>query len=310
MKKLLVLISTLVMFLLVVSCAPQEQLTDEELEAELAKLTPEEREELLADLEKEDSGALAGQAFRKSTSWAKKISPRTVQNSKLRIQAAARTVASRGTTADSAQVAPLPCVDSDQQSNPLNPNAATLASYSVKGSVLVTENGKKVDDKTDYCQDTDLIVEYHCNSLNKMVSSTAKCSTQGLVCSDGACKQPADLMVESADFKMVFNATSGQNDVEYTVTVKNAGAGDATGSTAQISGLVLPGMYYVDSKYTNPLPAGSSTTLTGMYSPYSPNDYTNTSCPGSHTLEITLDSNNQVGESDETNNMHTLTVSC
>src|SRR3989338_876332 len=47
--------------IVVVSCAPQ--MTDEELEAELAKLTPEEREKLLADLESKESGALAGQAY-------------------------------------------------------------------------------------------------------------------------------------------------------------------------------------------------------------------------------------------------------
>src|SRR3989344_8661003 len=61
MRKIILFISMLVMFTFLVSCAPQE-LTDEELEAELGKLTPEERAELLNDLEAKESGALAGQA--------------------------------------------------------------------------------------------------------------------------------------------------------------------------------------------------------------------------------------------------------
>ena len=71
MKKVLILISMFVMFLLVVSCAPQE-MTDEELQAELAKLTPEERAELLADLDAKESGALAGQGTRFKRAYAGK----------------------------------------------------------------------------------------------------------------------------------------------------------------------------------------------------------------------------------------------
>ncbi|MBU0470185.1 MAG: hypothetical protein KKA62_05675, partial [Nanoarchaeota archaeon] len=52
----------LLIFLLVVSCVPEQSLTDEEIKAELAKLTPEERDALLKDLENEN-GALAGQAM-------------------------------------------------------------------------------------------------------------------------------------------------------------------------------------------------------------------------------------------------------
>jgi len=61
LSKISLLISVVLILIVVVSCAPQ--MTDEELEAELAKLTPEEREELLADLESKESGALAGQAY-------------------------------------------------------------------------------------------------------------------------------------------------------------------------------------------------------------------------------------------------------
>ncbi|HLD79367.1 MAG TPA: DUF4215 domain-containing protein [Candidatus Nanoarchaeia archaeon] len=86
MKKLLILVSMLVMFLLVVSCAPQE-LTDEELDAELAKLTPEERAELLADLEAKESGALAGQASKEFTAkYARKISPKVLRVSTIKLK--------------------------------------------------------------------------------------------------------------------------------------------------------------------------------------------------------------------------------
>lgn len=65
MKKIIVISSLLVMFMFLVSCAPQ--ITNEELEAELAKLTPEQREELLADLESKGGSAFAGQAVRQES---------------------------------------------------------------------------------------------------------------------------------------------------------------------------------------------------------------------------------------------------
>ena len=61
------------MFLFLVACVPQKPLTDEELKAELSKLTPEEREALLKDLESKEGGAFAGQAIRSRYS---KISPK------------------------------------------------------------------------------------------------------------------------------------------------------------------------------------------------------------------------------------------
>ncbi len=62
-NKLLMLISVMVTFLFLVSCAPQKPLTDEELQAELSKLPPEELEAVTA----EDKGALAGKAQAKLT---------------------------------------------------------------------------------------------------------------------------------------------------------------------------------------------------------------------------------------------------
>ncbi|MEK6905313.1 MAG: hypothetical protein AABX24_02830 [Nanoarchaeota archaeon] len=78
MKKIIV-ISLLVIFMFLVSCVPQ--MTDEELEAELAKLTPEQREELLADLESKGNSAFAGQAVAKKYG-SSKISSANVQQMK------------------------------------------------------------------------------------------------------------------------------------------------------------------------------------------------------------------------------------
>lgn len=77
LSKISLLISVLLILIVVVSCAPQ--MTDEELEAELAKLTPEEREELLADLEAKEGGALAGQAYQ--AKYVQKISPKVLKTS-------------------------------------------------------------------------------------------------------------------------------------------------------------------------------------------------------------------------------------
>jgi|SRR3989344_1829674 len=85
MRKIFVAISLLIIFIFLVSCAPP--LTDEELQAELAKLTPEEREQLLADLESKEGGALAGQALK--AKYVGKVSPRILRNSNSRINAVA-----------------------------------------------------------------------------------------------------------------------------------------------------------------------------------------------------------------------------
>ncbi|MBI4147207.1 hypothetical protein HY494_00990 [Candidatus Woesearchaeota archaeon] len=61
-RKRFLLLFLLVSILFLVSCVPQ-QISDEELAAELAKLTPEEREALVKDLENE-KGAFAGQAIK------------------------------------------------------------------------------------------------------------------------------------------------------------------------------------------------------------------------------------------------------
>ncbi len=80
MKKIIV-ISLLVIFMFLVSCAPQ--ITDEELEAELAKLTPEEREQLLKDLE--SKSAFAGQAVKQKAATKYGLSKNATVASKAQI---------------------------------------------------------------------------------------------------------------------------------------------------------------------------------------------------------------------------------
>lgn len=88
-NKILLLISVFVVLLLVVSCAPP--MTDEELEAELAKLTPEEREALVADLENKEGGALAGQAVSASIAAKYKISTKVATVPKAKVITFAKT---------------------------------------------------------------------------------------------------------------------------------------------------------------------------------------------------------------------------
>ena len=63
MRKILIVSLLLVIFMFLIACAPKP-FTDEELKAELSKLTPEERAQLLKDLDNEEGGAFAGQAIR------------------------------------------------------------------------------------------------------------------------------------------------------------------------------------------------------------------------------------------------------
>ncbi|MEW5896451.1 MAG: hypothetical protein AB1668_02060 [Nanoarchaeota archaeon] len=82
LKAILILFSLLVISLFLVSCAPQ--ITDDELKTELSKLTPEERAELLADLEAKESGAVAGQAFKAKITEKRyygKVSPKVFEAS-------------------------------------------------------------------------------------------------------------------------------------------------------------------------------------------------------------------------------------
>ena len=71
-KKIMLVLSFLVVLGLIVGCMPAEEVTDEELEAEMADLSNDELDAVIE--ETGDSGALAGQAFMAKTKYAKSAS--------------------------------------------------------------------------------------------------------------------------------------------------------------------------------------------------------------------------------------------
>ncbi|MBT4111321.1 hypothetical protein HOE37_05670 [Candidatus Woesearchaeota archaeon] len=67
MKKIfLVMLGLLVVFMFLVGCTPTEEISDEELEAELSELSAEELDQAIETVESEDTSALAGQAYKKT----------------------------------------------------------------------------------------------------------------------------------------------------------------------------------------------------------------------------------------------------
>src|SRR3989344_5939653 len=204
MRKIILFISMLVMFTFLVSCAPQE-LTDEELEAELAKLTPEEQAELLNDLEAKEGGALAGQAKFFKSAYSRK----------------APTLANYVTKASSSQIAQVitvtrgftaprtpKCDDSDKvvpPSPPSYPNSQNGENYFVKGTATfsgVTGTDRCVDGKGNTIPEGTLIEEHSCTSIptGNHVDFVNDCTKVGITqgelyfpgttnwkCVDGAC---------------------------------------------------------------------------------------------------------------------------
>ena len=166
-NKMLLLLSMIVVLLFVVSCAPKE-LTDEELEAELSKLTPEELEVVTA----EDSGAFAGMA---------KANPRLLQLQRSYKQ-----------TVTAATAAPRTCFDSDadaQDPNGFDPFEKGSITWKV-GSTI----GGPVDDA---CASETLLRENYCSgksgSTGVRLTKPVDCSQYDAKlggtwkCVDGAC---------------------------------------------------------------------------------------------------------------------------
>lgn len=133
--------------------------------------------------------------------------------------------------------------------------------------------------------------------------------------SGGKAAKP-DLVVASAQFDLVLNASTGKKDVKYTATVMNKGT--AATNSPGLSGTslarffvnfgVASGVPSADKQnYVKALQIGETVTVAGTYSPYSSDK---TACPGTHVLNITADYLNQVAESNETNNGKQITVTC
>ena len=317
-KKLLIFVSMLVMFLLVVSCVPKE-LTDEELEAELAKLTPEERVELLADLEAKEGGALAGQASRDRELLTAKYAGKTPVLAKYVIRASSsqitrvKTVITQGVTTvpPVGQAGPTTCSDDDAPDDPANPYDVADPKgkdYYEKGTI--TGTGVPAGGRDDACaiEGGDDLRENFCSSIPNGLHQevTVKCSQwgpknfpgqTGWRCFDGACtdKLP-DLVVSSAEFKEFTNASGKFANI--TAIVKNVGL-ISTG--VGFNTLFKPTWVSSTSLFSSALAAGAEFALS---------DAVVFPCPQSVSVDITGDWNKLVAESDEAKNRWQLMVTC
>jgi len=275
-NKMLLSLSILVILLFIVSCAPK--MSGEELSAEVSKLSPEEREAVLA---KEDT-ALTGNA---------RANPNVA---KLRSQL---------------QSSPYTCNDTDADANhPLGKD------YFKKGT-LTWSGGPFPGD--DVCGNEQLLRENYCSGIPKgiRVIEGVYCDQIGpqfflgskdWKCVNGACVNKfADLKVTHAGFMMMPNQTTGKEDIVYAVNIQNLGPVDAGTFGVKVEPSFLGAKVQVNDVPS--LSAGAAYTVTGTYSPY---NASMSVCPGSHDLNITLDPLNWVKESDETNNEYVLQVTC
>lgn len=109
---------------------------------ELAKLTPEEREELLTDLEAKESGALAGQAYK--AKYVQKVSPKVLKASPTLVKQAVRKLSSSSLPSSSAPA--------EKSSSLLRPDLiveykkeSLFGAFSVDYYVFDNESGKYVN---------------------------------------------------------------------------------------------------------------------------------------------------------------------
>ncbi len=143
-----------------------------------------------------------------------------------------------------------------------------------------------------YVCDSVLYVK-QCNHLGEY-NTPFKCA-EGEMCNNGNCVaslQKPDLVVSNVSFSLVFNTTSGKNDVMYNVTLKNIG----TVNSGFFSTKVQPMVSGVSANFfSDAVAAGKESSRIGIYQG-------ELICPGTHTLNVTADINWQVAESNEYNN--------
>ncbi len=268
----------LVMLSLVVSCAKEEPLADEELEAELSALSPEELEAVTA----EDSGAFAGMA---------KANPNL-----LRLQRSYRRAVTTGP-------APPTCSDTDADAaNPTGLDEFEKGTLTWSGGSMPYE---------DVCGDEKLLRENYCSSVPNglRLTKSVDCSDYNQKlggtwkCMDGACKkqEPADLVVDSAGFKEFVNASGKYANI--TAKVKNIGLGSTGGDFHTV--FKGPGLDQYRSSLT--LASGAEVTLSEVH--VGP-------CPQNLEVVVTADNStvaayqDKIAESDETNNGKQMSVTC
>ncbi|MDP3698785.1 MAG: CARDB domain-containing protein [Nanoarchaeota archaeon] len=275
-NKMLLSLSIIVVLLFIVSCAPK--MSGEELSAEISKLSPEEREAVIA----EDDGALAGNA---------RANPAVAKFRSLY------------------QGSSFTCSDTDADAN-----HPTGKDYFKKGTITWSGGPFPGDD---ICGNEQLLRENYCSGIPKgiRIIENVYCDKIGpqyfpgssdWKCVDGACVNKfADLKVTRADFTLVLNKTTGKDDIQYVLHVQNLGSVDAGAFGVKVEPLFSGATVQVNG--VSSLLAGATYTVTGIYSPY---NASMSACPGAHDLNITLDHQNWVKESDEANNGYVLKVTC
>ena len=344
-NKSLFLISMFVILLFVVSCAPK--MSDEELQAELSKLSPEEREAVTS----EDSGTFAGMAKASpklttlraayQSSGLKKASG-TKDKSVDTIVVCGDGVIGGTETCDDGNTFDDDGCDTDCHVDTVNgwecsgqPSVCKLKvqpvcgngkveSYeecdgtdfggsdtacSVKGlgtGIISCTTGCKFDfskcvqqqqqacTPDQYVCDS-VLYKKQCKSDGSGYNTPVKCA-EGEMCSNGNCVaslQKPDLVVSNVSFSLVFNTTSGKNDVVYNVTLKNKGGVNSGSFSTKVQPMVSGASadYFFDL-----VPAtGKESSTIGKYRG-------ELICPGTHLLNVTADINGHVAESNEYNN--------
>ncbi|MBI4147265.1 DUF4215 domain-containing protein [Candidatus Woesearchaeota archaeon] len=359
-NKILLLVSLFVILLFVVSCAPK--MSDEELQAELSKLSPEEREAVMA----EDSGTFAGmakaspklttlRAAYQSSGLKKKVVVSGTVGTSVNASGSANLSVNSSGNASAVNLSGNLCGDgkinydsslkeSDEcdDGNLVNGDGCSSTCKEESGwqhyaclnssqeSCMAKcgdgkkEAGEECDDgnagNSDGCSSTCKIVQQQqvctpnqyvcdsalykkqCKSDGSGYNTSVKCA-EGEMCSNGNCVaslQKPDLVVGNVSFSLVFNATSGKNDVMYNVTLKNTGGVNSGFFNTKVQPMVngTPA-----NSFGGTLAAGKESSTIGKYQG-------ELICPGTHTLNVTADINWQVAESNEDNNQALSIVAC
>lgn len=218
MRKIVLLSSLLVVILFLVSCAPREQMSDEELEAELSGLSPEELEAVTA----EGSAAIAGMA---------KANPRLATLRKVYQQVI------------NVAATPQTCSDSDADAN--NPTGLDVFE---KGTATWT--GGPAAGADDTCSDENTLLENYCSgdsgSTGVHLTKSVNCGDYDAVlggywkCAYGAC---VEFVVENAQNNnpdlAILTAIETPAGTYPTFTLQ---ASDADGDTLTFSATLDPGI--------------------------------------------------------------------
>jgi hypothetical protein len=207
MKKIILLLSLLVVAMFLVSCTPAEEVSDEELEAELEQLSDEELDMVIEEGEAEKDGALVGEARRLTIGKMAYDSEKALKSAykvKLNKMVDAKSIENIFLSANKLQIEPTPkypCNESDwdkAQKNGKNwyekaktqgsPQYGSNEVVEREDFCLINENDVPIFVEDCSLPTTCYLVEHFCLKQNNdhVVSSELHICTDG--CADGACK--------------------------------------------------------------------------------------------------------------------------